>query len=211
LTITATRAGSSTAYRRWSGSGCSRWRWEEPVLGPAQPDPGKDLIDHEELRHDPALAAARCACALIEAAAALEPPWGFRAGLELGAVVAGIVGHEPYQHDIWGDTVNVACRLCDHGEAGQLLGWYYYSRKEFDAASEWFDQALQIDFSLKALEGFILTLREGGDLEEARDVALEYSSEDYAIAKLYIEIASSKLTDEDPAPVPAAKLDILKR
>jgi CheY-like chemotaxis protein len=38
-------------------------------------------------RHgDPALAAARCACALIEAAAALEPPWGLRAGLELGAV-----------------------------------------------------------------------------------------------------------------------------
>jgi class 3 adenylate cyclase len=97
------------------------WRWEEPLLGPAQPDPGKDLIDHEELRHDPALAAARCACALIEAAAALEPPWGLRAGLELGAVVAGIVGREPYQYDIWGDTVNVACRLCDYGEAGQLL------------------------------------------------------------------------------------------
>jgi class 3 adenylate cyclase len=73
-------------------------------------------------RHgDPALAAARCACALIEAAAALEPPWGLRAGLELGAVVAGIVGREPYQYDIWGDTVNVACRLCDYGEAGQLL------------------------------------------------------------------------------------------
>jgi hypothetical protein len=55
-TITAIRAGSSTACRRWSGSGCSRWRWEEPVLGPAQPDPGKDLIDHDELRHDPVLA-----------------------------------------------------------------------------------------------------------------------------------------------------------
>ena len=70
---------------------------------------------------DPALAAVRCARALIEAAAALNPPWGLRAGAELGPVVAGIVGHEPYQYDIWGDTVNVAWRLCDHGGAGQVL------------------------------------------------------------------------------------------
>ena len=70
---------------------------------------------------DPALGAVRCARDLIDAAAALEPPWGLRAGIELGPVVAGIVGHEPYQYDLWGDCVNVAYRLCEHGEAGQVL------------------------------------------------------------------------------------------
>lgn len=70
---------------------------------------------------EPALAAARCAHDLIAAASALEPPWGLRAGIELGPVVAGIVGHAPYQYDLWGDTVNVAYRLCEHGEAGQVL------------------------------------------------------------------------------------------
>jgi hypothetical protein len=29
----------------------------EPVLGRASPDPGEDLIDHDQLRHDPVLAA----------------------------------------------------------------------------------------------------------------------------------------------------------
>jgi len=31
-------------------------RWGEPVLGRASPDPGEDLVDHDELRHDPVLA-----------------------------------------------------------------------------------------------------------------------------------------------------------
>jgi hypothetical protein len=31
-------------------------RSAEPVLGPAQPDPWEDLIDHDQLRHDPVLA-----------------------------------------------------------------------------------------------------------------------------------------------------------
>ena len=29
----------------------------------------------------------------------------------MGPLMAGIVGHERYQFDIWGDTVNVAARL----------------------------------------------------------------------------------------------------
>jgi adenylate cyclase len=70
---------------------------------------------------DPALAALRCAHAMIDGAAALHPPWRLRVGIALGPVVAGIVGDEPYQFDVWGDTVNVAARLCDHGQAGQVL------------------------------------------------------------------------------------------
>jgi hypothetical protein len=42
--------------RRWSGSGSLASRSVAPVLGRASPDPGEDVSDHDELRHDPVLA-----------------------------------------------------------------------------------------------------------------------------------------------------------
>ena len=44
--------------------------------------------------------------------------WSVRVGIASGPVVAGIVGQERYQFDIWGDTVNVAARMSDMGRAG---------------------------------------------------------------------------------------------
>lgn len=38
--------------------------------------------------------------------------WSARAGVFVGPVVSGVVGDIRYQFDIWGDTVNVASRLC---------------------------------------------------------------------------------------------------
>ena len=44
------------------------------------------------------------------------------AGLWLGPVVEGFFGTETAQiHDVIGDTVNTAKRLCDHAQGGQLL------------------------------------------------------------------------------------------
>jgi class 3 adenylate cyclase len=34
-----------------------------------------------------------------------------RVGVHAGPVVAGVVGQERYQFDIWGDTVNMAARM----------------------------------------------------------------------------------------------------
>jgi class 3 adenylate cyclase len=39
--------------------------------------------------------------------------WEVRVGVNAGPVVAGIVGQERYQFDIWGDTVNVAARMLE--------------------------------------------------------------------------------------------------
>ncbi len=43
-----------------------------------------------------------------------------RIGIHTGQVVAGIVGIKKYSYDIWGDTVNIASRMENSGEAGKI-------------------------------------------------------------------------------------------
>jgi class 3 adenylate cyclase len=38
--------------------------------------------------------------------------------VHVGPVVAGIVGQERYQFDIWGDTVNIAARMASKAMPG---------------------------------------------------------------------------------------------
>jgi class 3 adenylate cyclase len=46
--------------------------------------------------------------------------WEVRVGVHSGPVVAGVVGQERYQFDIWGDTVNVAARMSDKSKPGSV-------------------------------------------------------------------------------------------
>jgi class 3 adenylate cyclase len=43
-----------------------------------------------------------------------------RAGVHTGPVIAGIVGFQNFQDDIWGDTVNLASRMEHRGERGKV-------------------------------------------------------------------------------------------
>ena len=61
---------------------------------------------------DPLGSAVNCAIEIASATPGISDGWAVRAGVHCGAVMAGIVGRERYQFDIWGDTVNVAARLC---------------------------------------------------------------------------------------------------
>lgn len=69
---------------------------------------------------DPLDAAVRCGLEMAAAVSRHEPTWRLRVGVHAGPVVTGIVGTERFQFDIWGDTVNIASRLCAAGSPGAV-------------------------------------------------------------------------------------------
>jgi len=69
---------------------------------------------------DPLHAAVTCALAISKVAGQSRHGWRVRSGVHMGPVMAGIVGRERYQFDIWGDTVNVAARLAGVASPGTV-------------------------------------------------------------------------------------------
>jgi adenylate cyclase len=61
-------------------------------------------------------------CGLQMAATSIDAQlgWAVRVGVHIGPVVAGIVGQERYQFDIWGDTVNIAARMAGKAMPGSV-------------------------------------------------------------------------------------------
>ncbi len=48
------------------------------------------------------------------------PAFEFRVGIHTGPVVTGVVGLKKFTYDIWGDAVNMAARMEQHGEEGKI-------------------------------------------------------------------------------------------
>ncbi len=46
--------------------------------------------------------------------------WVIRCGIHTGEVTAGVIGTKRFAYDVWGDTVNVAARMEQHGEPGKV-------------------------------------------------------------------------------------------
>jgi class 3 adenylate cyclase len=68
-----------------------------------------------EPRADHAVAVARMALAMLEAAQETESVLGeslrLRIGLHSGPLIAGVIGTHKFAYDVWGDTVNTAKRI----------------------------------------------------------------------------------------------------
>ena len=63
-----------------------------------------------------------------------KPSFEMRVGINTGPVVAGVVGHNKFSYDIWGDTVNVAARMEQMSETGKINiseSTYQLIREEF--------------------------------------------------------------------------------
>jgi class 3 adenylate cyclase len=73
-----------------------------------------------EYVENPALTAAECGLAMIEAASNGGGPWQVRVGVHQGPVVAGLMGRRSFLFDLWGDTVNVAARVTEHAEPNSV-------------------------------------------------------------------------------------------
>ena len=64
---------------------------------------------------DPIGSAVRCGLEMASTTVDTDLGWSVQAGVHAGPVVAGVVGQQRYQFDIWGDTVNVAARMASKG------------------------------------------------------------------------------------------------
>ena len=90
------------------------------------------LLHHHE---DPVGSAVRCGLEMASTLIDADLGWEVRTGVHSGPVVAGVVGQERYQFDIWGDTVNVATRMVGMS----ALGTVSTTREVWETMSPAFD------------------------------------------------------------------------
>jgi hypothetical protein len=79
----------------------------------------------------------------------------------------------------------------------ELFGWFYYGQQSWEASYHWFVSATRMTASPKSIEGVILTLRNLQHRDEALQLARQYAPQTPELKKIYIELVSAGLTDQD--------------
>ena len=94
---------------------------------------------------DPIGSAVRCGLEMVSTLIDAQLGWDVRVGVHSGPVVAGVVGQERYQFDIWGDTVNVAARLVVMSTPGSVA----VTKEIFEQVDSAFDGELLGELNVK--------------------------------------------------------------
>ena len=68
----------------------------------------------------PVLNCVQCGLEMLRAGRDLSSGWNMRIGSHVGPVIAGIIGHQRFSYDLWGDTVNTASRIESSGKVGAV-------------------------------------------------------------------------------------------
>jgi len=72
--------------------------------------------DHAAAMADMALDMQQCIAGFSESGMPLH----LRIGINIGPVVAGVIGSQKFSYDLWGDTVNIASRMESKSEPGRI-------------------------------------------------------------------------------------------
>ena len=113
----------------------------------------------------------------------------------MGAVAAG-TSSDPVDADRLA-TFGALVARTRSAEDAALIGWYAYGLQEWSTAGGWFQAAMSWGRDPKFVEGYVLSLRNGGDVSKALDLAYAKRAASPDLAKIYIEMMSERLTGED--------------
>ncbi len=63
------------------------------------------------------------------------PYWPIRIGIHTGEAVVGVIGKQRFAYDIWGNAVNIASRMEEYGQSGEIN----ISQSTYDRVHHFFD------------------------------------------------------------------------
>ena len=121
----------------------------------------------------------------------------------LGAISSGKVKDDVTPEELQGFSDN-AVKTQNGADTG-LVGWYYYSRKDWAMADVWFRNALQWTQDVKLAEGHALTLYKIGLPREAERVSYEWRERSVALRELYIGFVAAEITTDNARYVVSAE------